>query len=58
MLYFRVYQFSDDEDDTKRVVRSAKDKRFDILQNTIKSMRNSMNINDIAKIMTGKMFVY
>jgi len=48
----RVYQFSDDEDDTKRVVRSAKDKRFDILQNTIKSMRNSMNINDIAKIMT------
>lgn len=48
----RVYQFSDDEDDTKRVVRSAKDKRFEILQNTIKSMRNSMNINDIAKIMT------
>jgi len=46
----RVYQFSDDEDDTKRVVRSAKDKRFDILQGSIKIMRNSMKINDIAKI--------
>jgi len=48
----RVYQFSDDEDDIKRVVRSAKDKRFDILQTTIKNMRNSMNINDIVKIQT------
>ena len=30
VLFFnsRVYQFSDDEDDVKRVVRSAKDKRF------------------------------
>jgi len=44
--------FSDDEDDTKRVVKSAKDKRYEILQTTIKSMRNSMKINDIAKIQT------
>merc|ERR1712168_1644517 len=43
---------SDDEDDTKRVVKSAKDKRFEILQNTIKVMRNSMKITDIAKIET------
>ncbi|XP_057294670.1 eukaryotic translation initiation factor 3 subunit C-like [Hydractinia symbiolongicarpus] len=50
--FCRVYQFSDDEDDTKRVVCSAKDKRFDILQTTIKYMRNSMKINDIAKIQT------
>jgi len=48
----RSYQFSDDEDDTKRVVKSAKDKRFEILQNTIKVMRNSMKITDIAKIET------
>jgi len=48
----RVYQFSDDEDDTKRVVRSAKDKRFDILQTSIKNMRNSMKINDLSKIQT------
>lgn len=26
-LLFSAFQFSDDEDDTKRVVRSAKDKR-------------------------------
>jgi len=30
-----VYQFSDDEDDTKRVVRSAKDKRYYYLSSTI-----------------------
>jgi len=48
----RSYQFSDDEDDTKRVVKSAKDKRFEILQNTIKVIRNSMKITDIAKIET------
>lgn len=27
VFYLRVYHISDDEDDTKRVVRSAKDKR-------------------------------
>jgi len=48
----RSYQFSDDEDDTKRVVKSAKDKRFESLQNTIKVIRNSMKITDIAKIET------
>ena len=48
----RSFQFSDDEDDTKRVVKSAKDKRFEALQNTIKVIRNSMKITDIAKIET------
>jgi len=48
----RVYQFSDDDDDVKRVVRSAKDKRFDILQSSIKNMRNSMKITDISKVQT------
>lgn len=48
----RVFQFSDDEDDTKRVVRSAKDKRFEVLLNAIKQMRNSMKINDSAKVLT------
>lgn len=47
-----TYQFSDDDDDTKRVVKSAKDKRYEILQTTIKGMRNSMKINDVAKIQT------
>merc|ERR1712002_881272 len=48
----RVFQFSDDEDDQKRVVRSAKDKRFEILLTAIKQMRNSMKINDSAKVLT------
>jgi len=48
----RVFQFSDDEDDQKRVVRSAKDKRFEVLHTAIKHMRNSMKINDSAKVLT------
>ncbi|KAL4617816.1 eukaryotic translation initiation factor 3 subunit C [Arapaima gigas] len=40
---------SDDEEDTKRVVRSAKDKRFEELTNHIKTIRNAMKIRDMAK---------
>uniref|UniRef100_A0A7N6AZI3 Eukaryotic translation initiation factor 3 subunit C n=1 Tax=Anabas testudineus TaxID=64144 RepID=A0A7N6AZI3_ANATE len=40
---------SDDEEDTKRVVRSAKDKRFEELTNFIKTIRNAMKIRDMAK---------
>ncbi|KAF5900759.1 eukaryotic translation initiation factor 3 subunit C, partial [Clarias magur] len=40
---------SDDEEDTKRVVRSAKDKRFEELTNFITTIRNAMKIRDIAK---------
>uniref|UniRef100_H2LPF9 Eukaryotic translation initiation factor 3 subunit C n=1 Tax=Oryzias latipes TaxID=8090 RepID=H2LPF9_ORYLA len=40
---------SDDEEDTKRVVRSAKDKRFEELTNLIKTIRNAMKIRDMAK---------
>ena len=28
LFVYRVFQFSDDEEETKRVVRSAKDKRY------------------------------
>ena len=28
LCVYRVFQFSDDEEETKRVVRSAKDKRY------------------------------
>ncbi|XP_065663279.1 eukaryotic translation initiation factor 3 subunit C isoform X3 [Hydra vulgaris] len=48
----RSYQFSDDEEDAKRVVRSAKDKKFEVLQVSLKSIRNSMKINDVVKIQT------
>lgn len=40
---------SDDEEDTKRIVRSAKDKRFEELTNLIKTIRNAMKIRDMAK---------
>lgn len=45
----QVLLLSDDEEDTKRVVRSAKDKRFEELTNLIKTIRNAMKIRDMSK---------
>ncbi|XP_062416261.1 eukaryotic translation initiation factor 3 subunit C isoform X1 [Pungitius pungitius] len=47
--YKQSLLLSDDEEDTKRVVRSAKDKRFEELTNLIKTIRNAMKIRDMAK---------
>uniref|UniRef100_A0A7N8XXU1 Eukaryotic translation initiation factor 3 subunit C n=1 Tax=Mastacembelus armatus TaxID=205130 RepID=A0A7N8XXU1_9TELE len=47
--FHRSLLLSDDEEDTKRVVRSAKDKRFEELTNLIKTIRNAMKIRDMAK---------
>jgi len=44
--------FSDDEADDKRVVRSAKEKKFEVLHGFIKSIRNSMKIKDFNKMLT------
>ena len=45
-----LLQFSDDEEDTKRVVKSAKEKRYESLTTIIKNIRNSKKINDFNKM--------
>ncbi|XP_074874940.1 eukaryotic translation initiation factor 3 subunit C-like isoform X3 [Buteo buteo] len=47
--YSKPILLSEDEEDTKRVVRSAKDKRFEELTNLIKTIRNAMKIRDVTK---------
>ncbi|XP_070572268.1 eukaryotic translation initiation factor 3 subunit C-like [Ptychodera flava] len=50
----RMFMFSDDDEDSaKRVVRSAKDKRFDEIQGVIKQIKNHKKIRDISKVLTG-----
>jgi len=49
------FMFSDDEEDTKRVVRSAKDKRYEQLNGIIKNIRNSKKIKDFNKMETSFM---
>merc|ERR1712128_386040 len=44
--------FSDDEGDDKRVVRSAKEKRYEALYTIIKTIRNSKKIKDFNKMLT------
>ena len=44
-----AFVFSDDEEDTKRVVRTQKDKRFDEMQTIMKQMKNHKKIRDMAK---------
>ncbi|CAG9559088.1 unnamed protein product [Danaus chrysippus] len=43
-----VYTFSDDEEETKRVVRSMKEKRYEELEGIIHSIRNHRKIKDFA----------
>ncbi|CAB3988347.1 eukaryotic translation initiation factor 3 subunit C-like isoform X1 [Paramuricea clavata] len=47
------FLFSDEEDeDTKRVVRSQKDKRFDEISSITKQLKNHKKIKDMSKILT------
>ena len=50
--YKLISQISDDEEDTKRIVRSAKEKRYEALYTIIKSIRNSKKIKDFYKMET------
>src|SRR5690606_16755135 len=45
--------FSDDEEEVKRVVRSAKEKHYEELDNIIKLLRNHKKIKDVAKMLSG-----
>jgi len=45
-----TFTFSDDEEDTKRVVRSAKEKRYEELTNNIKQIRNFKKNKDMISM--------
>lgn len=47
----------DSDDDTKRVVKSARDKRVDEMEATGKLMENALKINDWVAISTGAPFL-
>jgi translation initiation factor 3 subunit C len=43
----------DEEEETKRVVRTAREKRYEALENIIHAIRNSKKIKDFTKMETG-----
>lgn len=47
-------QFSDDEEETKRIVRSTKEKRYEEIANLIKLIRNYKKIKDMSSMLTSK----
>lgn len=52
LIIFICIQFSDEEEDVKRVVRSTKEKRYEELSNIIKSIRNYKKIKDMASLLS------
>ncbi|KAF7287648.1 hypothetical protein GWI33_005996 [Rhynchophorus ferrugineus] len=46
-----IFTFSDDEEEVKRVVRSAKEKRYEELTNIIKQIRNFKKIKDMSSML-------
>ncbi|XP_069683737.1 eukaryotic translation initiation factor 3 subunit C [Periplaneta americana] len=47
-----TFTFSDEEEETKRVVRSAKEKRYEDLMNIIKQIRNHKKIKDMSSMLS------
>ena len=54
VFLFYLQQFSEDEEDTKRVVRSAKEKRYEELKNIIKNIKNYKKNKDMASLLSSK----
>lgn len=52
-MNFINFQFSDEEEETKRIVRSTKEKRYEELMNLIKQIRNFKKIKDMSSMLTG-----
>ncbi|EEB14638.1 conserved hypothetical protein [Pediculus humanus corporis] len=48
-----AYAFSDEEEETKRIVRSTKEKRYEELTNLIKQIKNFKKIKDMSSMLTG-----
>lgn len=48
----KVFQFSDDEEETRRVVRSEKDKRYEDMLSIIKSLKNKKKIKDMTNVLS------
>ncbi|CAD5114851.1 DgyrCDS3887 [Dimorphilus gyrociliatus] len=46
------YQWSESDDEEKRVVRSAKDKRYEELRDVIKQISNHKKIKDMTKVLS------
>ena len=53
ICFFSAYSFSDEEEEAKRVVRTAREKRYEELHTIIKQIRNHKKIKDISKMLTG-----
>ncbi|XP_032686240.1 eukaryotic translation initiation factor 3 subunit C-like [Odontomachus brunneus] len=47
-----AFTFSDDEEETKRVVRSTKEKRYEEIANLIKLIRNYKKIKDMSSMLS------
>lgn len=55
LFHYLLQQFSEDEEDTKRVVRSAKEKRYEELKNIIKNIKNYKKNKDMASLLSSKL---
>lgn len=49
---------SSSDEEERRVVRSAKDKRWDQLRQVIKAMKNHKNIDDFGELQSGASMRY